>query len=82
MLFRFFFLPYLQVTGDAEYLNDLEAGSELYGAFVLSTVASAKLKSIDETKALAMRGVIVFISAKTVDAEGYCNIVRCQAVEI
>mgnify|MGYP002775810788 CR=1 FL=1 len=51
------------MTGDAEYLNDLKAGSELYAAFVLSTVASAKLKSIDEKKALAKRGVVAFISA-------------------
>ena len=68
------------MTGDAEYLNDLEAGNELYAAFVLSTVASAKLKSIDEKKALAKRGVVAFISADTIGAEGYCNIVRCVEV--
>ncbi|XP_043217578.1 indole-3-acetaldehyde oxidase-like isoform X1 [Amphibalanus amphitrite] len=57
-----------QTAGEAEYINDQEALSdELHGAFVISTVAKAKLKGVDASAALALDGVRGFFSAKDVD---------------
>lgn len=40
-------------SGEAEYVNDIPPRpDELYGAFVLSTVAKADLVSIDPSEAL------------------------------
>jgi CO/xanthine dehydrogenase Mo-binding subunit len=51
-------------------------GGSLYATFVQATVANAALKSIDPSKALAMKGVITFISAASLKADKYCNLVR------
>lgn len=41
-----------QVSGTAEYINDINPQfGELFGAFVLSTVAKADLKGIDPSEA-------------------------------
>jgi xanthine dehydrogenase/oxidase len=66
----------LQATGEAQYLDDMVVGGSLYATFVQATVANAALKSIDPSKALAMKGVATFISAASLKANKYCNLVR------
>jgi CO/xanthine dehydrogenase Mo-binding subunit len=56
-------------------LDDIRVGGGLFATYVTSTVASAVIKSINPAKALASRGVVTFISAATVKADGYCNFV-------
>ncbi len=51
-----------QVTGEAQYTDDIPpAKNELYGCMVLSTKAHAKLKSVDTSAALEVRGVVAYI---------------------
>ncbi|KAF4528372.1 hypothetical protein B566_EDAN016934 [Ephemera danica] len=58
-----------QATGEAVYVDDIPPmQDELYLALVLSTRAHAKLRSVDASKALALPGVVLFLSAK--DLEG------------
>jgi len=57
----------LQTSGEALYTNDIPSPQgTLYGAFVLSTVASGTIQSIDTSKALAMEGVVAWIDASDV----------------
>lgn len=63
-----------QVTGEAIYLDDIEIPGELHSVYVLSTVANAKIKRIDPSKALAKKGVKAFLSADSITAEGFCNL--------
>lgn len=61
-----------QVTGEAIYLDDMpQIKNELYLAFVLSNRAHAKILNVDPSKALAMKGVVAFYSAK--DISEHCN---------
>lgn len=54
----------IQTSGEAEYVDDQPAApGELYGYYVLSTVAKAKINAINATKALAMDGVRAFFTA-------------------
>jgi xanthine dehydrogenase/oxidase len=56
-----------QTTGVAKYLDDIpKQHGELYTGFVLSTQAHAYIKSIDASEALALEGVIDFITYKDV----------------
>ncbi|KAL2116516.1 hypothetical protein VTJ04DRAFT_8684 [Mycothermus thermophilus] len=51
-----------QVTGEAQYTDDIPPlKNELYGCFVLSTKAHAKLKSVDFTPALEIPGVVDYV---------------------
>ena len=51
-----------QTTGEAQYTDDIPPQkNELYGGWVLSTKARAKIRSIDYSKALEMPGVIDYI---------------------
>eukprot|EP01128_Nolandella_sp_AFSM9_P010357 TRINITY_DN7138_c0_g1_i1.p1 TRINITY_DN7138_c0_g1~~TRINITY_DN7138_c0_g1_i1.p1 ORF type:complete len:1292 (-),score=300.19 TRINITY_DN7138_c0_g1_i1:42-3917(-) len=58
---------YKQVTGEATYTDDLvlPPGS-LHAYFVYSSRAHAKIVSIDASEALAIEGVVDFISAKDI----------------
>ncbi|KAJ2951525.1 hypothetical protein O0L34_g13677 [Tuta absoluta] len=57
----------IQCAGEAPYSEDLPSfPKEVFGAFVLSNVASATIKSIHPEKALAYPGVIAFYSAKDI----------------
>ncbi|XP_068632356.1 xanthine dehydrogenase isoform X2 [Battus philenor] len=59
-----------QVTGEAIYCDDMPSvEGELYLAFVLSTKAHAKLKSVDPQRALMEPGVVAFFSAKDLTTE-------------
>lgn len=54
----------IQVAGEAEYADDLPVlPGELHGAFVLSTHANAKIDNVDASLALAVPGVVDFITA-------------------
>ncbi|KAG6005944.1 hypothetical protein E4U21_007507 [Claviceps maximensis] len=51
-----------QTTGEAQYTDDIPAlKNELFGCWVLSSKAHAKIKSVDYTLALEMPGVVDYI---------------------
>ncbi|XP_021947093.1 xanthine dehydrogenase/oxidase [Folsomia candida] len=57
----------VQASGEAEYVNDIHPEfGELYGAFVLTTVANATISNIDASEALMTPGVVNFIQAKDI----------------
>jgi len=59
----------LQASGEAIYTDDMfVSASGLHGAYVTSTVAAGTIVSIDATAALAMPGIVAFISAKDIVA--------------
>ncbi|KAM3436743.1 hypothetical protein MY4824_004164 [Beauveria thailandica] len=59
-----------QTTGEAQYTDDIpQMKNELYGCWVLSTEARAKILSIDYSKALDMPGVVDYIDAKDMPDE-------------
>ncbi|KAI8823035.1 xanthine dehydrogenase/oxidase [Fimicolochytrium jonesii] len=59
-----------QVTGEAAYLDDIpRLANECYAGLVLSTEANAAIESVDTTEALAMDGVLGYITAT--DIPGY-----------
>uniref|UniRef100_A0A673L3J5 Aldehyde oxidase 3-like n=1 Tax=Sinocyclocheilus rhinocerous TaxID=307959 RepID=A0A673L3J5_9TELE len=59
-----------QATGEAVYYDDIPSvKGELFVSMVTSTRAHAKIISIDASVALAMSGVITFISAKDVPGQ-------------
>ena len=61
-----------QVTGEAIYTVDIpDPHGCLFAAYVLSTKAHAKILSIDPSKALEMKGVVAFFSAKDVPKNKY-----------
>ncbi|KAL7297372.1 hypothetical protein TKK_0009757 [Trichogramma kaykai] len=54
-----------QATGEAIYCDDIpRIVGELYLSLVLSTSAHAKIKEIDNSKALALEGVVAYFDAK------------------
>jgi len=57
-------------------LDDIIVGGGLFATYVTANVANAVVKSIDPSEALTMKGVVTFISAATLKADGYCNLVR------
>ncbi|KAF2354200.1 Aldehyde oxidase/xanthine dehydrogenase molybdopterin binding [Trinorchestia longiramus] len=60
----------IQVSGEAEYGADiLPAHGELQGVFVLTNVANAKIDNIDASDALAVPGVVTFVSAEDIESE-------------
>ncbi|XP_025993326.1 xanthine dehydrogenase/oxidase isoform X2 [Solenopsis invicta] len=68
-----------QTSGEAQYCNDLPPyPREVFCAFVLTTVSNGKIESIDASKALAMKGVVAFYSAKDVPGKNLCISVACQ----
>lgn len=51
-----------QVTGEAQYTDDFPPlKNELFGCFVLSTKAHAKIKSVDHSPALEIPGVVDYL---------------------
>ncbi|XP_064107764.1 uncharacterized protein LOC135216406 [Macrobrachium nipponense] len=59
-----------QISGEALYMDDIPyLPNELHGAFVQTTVANAKIKSIDTADALAVPGVKIFIAAADIPGE-------------
>ena len=63
-------LQYLQVTGEAKYTDDIPSPpGTLYAAFVLSKEAHAKILSIDSSKAMALDGVVKFLTSKDLSTD-------------
>ncbi|XP_036420186.1 aldehyde oxidase 5 [Colossoma macropomum] len=59
-----------QATGEAQYYDDIPAvQGELFVSMVTSTRAHAKIMSIDASAALAMPGVVTFITAEHVPGQ-------------
>ncbi|XP_063993360.1 uncharacterized protein LOC135171019 [Diachasmimorpha longicaudata] len=56
-----------QTSGEAEYVNDIPPQPrEVSCAFVYTIFSSGKITNIDASEALAMKGVVAFLSAKDV----------------
>ncbi|KAH6608151.1 xanthine dehydrogenase [Trichoderma cornu-damae] len=59
-----------QTTGEAQYTDDIPPlRNELYGCWVLSTRAHAKIKSIDYSAALDMPGVVDYVDREDMPSE-------------
>ncbi|KAL6901337.1 xanthine dehydrogenase [Trichoderma evansii] len=59
-----------QTTGEAQYTDDIPPSkNELYGCWVLSTRAHAKILSIDYSNALDMPGVVDYVDRKDVPSD-------------
>ncbi|GLJ16643.1 hypothetical protein SUGI_0285660 [Cryptomeria japonica] len=56
-------------------LRYLKLGDGLHAVFVLSTIANGTIKEIDPSEALSKKGAVAFLSADTIAADGYCNLV-------
>lgn len=62
-----------QTSGEAQYCNDLpQYPDEVFCAFVHAQIGNGKIESIDASKALNMKGVIAFYSAKDVPGKNLC----------
>ncbi|XP_028039591.1 xanthine dehydrogenase/oxidase-like [Bombyx mandarina] len=69
----------IQCAGEAEYVDDIPSlPYEVFGAFVLSTVALGQIASIDASEALKIKGVIAFYTAK--DIPGKNSFIPKEAV--
>lgn len=56
-----------QTSGEGQYVNDImPMKDEVFCAFVLTDVANGRIESIDASKALEMKGVVAFYTAKDV----------------
>ncbi|KAK7027383.1 hypothetical protein SK128_013597 [Halocaridina rubra] len=56
-----------QISGEAVYMDDVPyLPNELHGAFVQTTVANAKIKSVNTTEALALPGVKTYVSTEDI----------------
>jgi len=62
-----------QTSGEAQYCNDLPPyPGEVFCAFVYTDIANGKIESIDASKALALKGVVAFYTAKDVPGKNVC----------
>lgn len=53
------FLLNVNLSGEAEYINDIRAElDELFGVFVLTTVANGRIKNIDASQALVRKIIL------------------------
>ena len=65
---------YSQASGEAKYTDDIpQQRDELCAAYVYARVSAGVIASIDASAALAMPGVVDFISAKDVTDSGCAN---------
>ena len=53
------------VQGKGNYVDDLKLPGMLYGDFVRSPHAHARIKKIDTSKAMAVPGVVAVLTAET-----------------
>ncbi|CAL8110877.1 unnamed protein product [Orchesella dallaii] len=74
---------YPQASGEAEYINDIRAElDELFGVFVLTTVANADIKYVDASKAMMIPNVVAFITARDIPGNNNHAVFLTQAEEI
>uniref|UniRef100_A0A8C2FD45 Aldehyde oxidase 5 n=1 Tax=Cyprinus carpio TaxID=7962 RepID=A0A8C2FD45_CYPCA len=72
-----------QATGEAVYYDDIPSvKGELFVSMVTSTRAHAKIISIDASVALAMSGVVTFISAKDVPGILQCCVLSVSPLQV
>ncbi|CAL8110870.1 unnamed protein product [Orchesella dallaii] len=72
-----------QTSGEAEYINDIRAElDELFGVFVVTTVANATIKFIDASQALMTPGVVAFVTAKDIPGNNNHAVFLTQQEEI
>ncbi|XP_068204498.1 xanthine dehydrogenase/oxidase-like isoform X2 [Palaemon carinicauda] len=65
---------HIQCSGEAEYaVIAPEVEGELFGMFVTSTQANAKIVSIDPSEALKMPGVVAFVGIEDITGENNIN---------
>ncbi len=64
------------LLGKAQYLSDMQLPGQLSVAFVRSSHAHARIKSIDASKAVALKGVRRVIIGK--EAEKLCKPIRVE----
>jgi xanthine dehydrogenase/oxidase len=71
-----------QTTGVAKYLDDIpKQHGELYTGFVLSTQAHAYIKRIDASKALALEGVLDFVSHRDLpEGKNMCGLGKDEEI--
>lgn len=62
-----------QVTGEAQYVDDVPCEGALFAAFVFSEEAHAKILSIDASKALAHQGVVAFFDHSDIPGDNDCG---------
>ncbi|OXA54699.1 Xanthine dehydrogenase [Folsomia candida] len=73
----------VQASGEAEYINDIRPEfGDLFGAFVVTTVANATISSIDASEALMTPGVVNFLQAKDIPGPNNYTIFYPIAEEI
>ncbi|KAL0109816.1 hypothetical protein PUN28_013467 [Cardiocondyla obscurior] len=62
-----------QTSGEAQYCNDLPPyPREVFCAFVLTEISNGNIDSIDASKALDLKGVIAFYTAKDIPGTNLC----------
>jgi CO/xanthine dehydrogenase Mo-binding subunit len=66
----------LKATGQLQYTADLKLPNMLYGKILFSTVAHAKIKNIDTSKAEALPGVKAVVTYKNSPATPYNSAMR------
>ncbi|MGC8696227.1 MAG: xanthine dehydrogenase family protein molybdopterin-binding subunit [Conexivisphaera sp.] len=59
------------LTGKARYINDLKFDGMLYLKYLGSTYAHARIKSVDVSEALKLKGVVMVLTGK--DCIEHCN---------
>lgn len=62
-----------QVTGEAQYVDDIPCEGALFAAFVGSDEAHAKIVSVDASQALAHDGVVAFIDYRDIPGDNDCG---------
>jgi carbon-monoxide dehydrogenase large subunit len=68
------------LRGDAEYFDDLKVDGLLHVAFVRSTIAHARIESVDTTEAAGMPGVVAVHTAEDLDLPPHQGFAMVPAV--
>ncbi|MGY9000321.1 MAG: xanthine dehydrogenase family protein molybdopterin-binding subunit [Rhodospirillales bacterium] len=68
------------IKGQGQYSDDLNKPGQLYGCFVRSQIAHGIIKEIKTTKASAVAGVVVILTGKDFEADGFGPILH-RAIE-
>lgn len=58
------------ITGHGQYTDDIQLPGMVYGVFVRSPYAHAKIKNIDTSKAIAVPGVVAVYTGKDMESDG------------
>jgi xanthine dehydrogenase/oxidase len=64
-----------QVTGEAQYVDDIPSDGALFAAYVFSEEAHANILSIDASAALAHEGVVAYFDSKDIPGDNDCGAV-------